>query len=186
MHCSWAGHTGSLPFATLHDCLSDMYSVTSRCKQLALLLQNSLTVQRLEGILMGFIFRVFFCYEFSFFFVFLFFSLSPKRQNTVIVDQKMYWVRFLILRSLPCDSYVERQGFVLWPVQELSWCVDVLSGKKTTIDTHTHTHTTNWSSELYVKSAYFIKEHMKTLSSSSCGHNVSSIFSLLGLCVCQR
>lgn len=134
MHCSWAGPTGSLPFATLHDCLSDMYSVTSRCKQLALLLQNSLTVQRLEGILMGFIFRVFFCYEFSFFFVFLFFSLSPKRQNTVIVDQKMYWVRFLILRSLPCDSYVERQGFVLWPVQELSWCT---FRKKTAIDTHT-------------------------------------------------
>lgn len=59
-----------------------MYYVTSRCKQLALLLQNSLTVQRLEGILMGFIFRVFFFAMNSVSFLFfIFFFKSQEAEH---------------------------------------------------------------------------------------------------------
>lgn len=138
MHCSWAGHTVSLPFATLHDCLSDMYYVTSRCKQLALLLQNSLTVQRLEGILMGFIFRVFFFFAMNSV-SFLFFIFFFKSQEAEHCDSRSKDVlsSFLNFEKLTMWFLCGKTGFcsvTCTRIKLMCWCT---FRKKTTIDTHT-------------------------------------------------
>lgn len=138
MHCSWAGHAGSLPFATLHDCLSDMYYVTSRCKQLALLLQNSLTVQRLEGILMGFIFRVFFFFAMNSV-SFLFFIFFFKSQEAEHCDSRSKDVlsSFLNFEKLTMWFLCGKTGFcsvTCTRIKLMCWCT---FRKKTTIDTHT-------------------------------------------------